>query len=195
MNFDLQLKKKKQRPQAPEKESSSWGKLLIGVVFVVIVAYISYVPPARSIPDAGLKTGDIAGDDIVIRKDMTVEDKEMTEQNRRQALEALIPVYEFNEQKIAGSQMLLNEWFRFFKEVRKDFLLKKQDLDGVQTRIRENFGLELRPADLTDLLQSNAFAKIDLNRLLLEVKSWEEKGILLVQDRHSQGKQRRDHCL
>jgi len=179
MNFDLQLKKKKQRPQAPEKESSSWGKLLIGVVFVVIVAWISYVPPARSIPDAGLKTGDIAGTDIVIRNDMTVEDKEMTEQNRRQALEALIPVYEFSEQKIAGSQMLLNEWFRFFKEVRKDFLLKRLDLDGVQTRIRENFGLELRPADLTDLLQSNAFAKIDLNRLQLEVKNWEEKGILL----------------
>ncbi len=179
MNFDLQLKKKKQRPQAPEKESSSWGKLLIGAVFVVIVAWVSYVPPARSIPDAGLKTGDIAGADIVIRNDMTVEDKEMTEQNRRQALEALIPVYEFSEQKIAGSQMLLNEWFRFFKEVRKDFLLKRQDLDGVQTRIRENFGLELRPADLTDLLQSNAFAKIDLNRLLLEVKNWEEKGILL----------------
>ncbi len=179
MNFDLELKKKKQRPLAPEKESSSWGKLLIGVVFVFIVAWISYVPPERSIPDAGLKAGDIAGTDIVIRNDMTVEDKEMTEQNRHQALDALIPVYEFNEQKIAGSQMLLNEWFRFFKEVRKDFLLKKQALAEVQTRIRENFGLELLPIELTALLQSNAFAKIDLNLLLLEVKNWEEKGILL----------------
>ena len=179
MNFDLELKKKKERPQAPEKGSSSWGKLLTGAAFVFIVAWISYVPPARSIPEAGLKAGDIAGTDIVIRSDMTVEDKEMTELNRRQALDALIPVYEFNEQKITGSQMLLSEWFRFFKEVRKDFLLKKQDLEAVRTRIRENFGLELRPLDLNTLLQSNAFAKIDLNRLLLEVKSWEEKGILL----------------
>ena len=94
MNFDLELKKKRQHTKAPEKESSSWGKLLLGVFFVASISYVSYVPPARSIPDAGLKAGDIAGTDIVIRNDMTVEDKEMTEQNRRQALEALIPVYE-----------------------------------------------------------------------------------------------------
>jgi putative nucleotidyltransferase with HDIG domain len=179
MNFDLELKKKRQHTRAPEKGNSSWGKLLLGVFFVISISYVSYVPPARSIPDPGLKVGDIAGADIVIRKDMTVEDKEMTELNRGQALDALIPVYEFNEQKIAGSQMLLSEWFRFFKEVRKDFLLKKQDLEGVQARIRENFGLELRPPDITAMLQSNVFAKLDLDLLLLEVKNWEEKGILL----------------
>jgi putative nucleotidyltransferase with HDIG domain len=179
MSIDLEMKRKKQRPQAPEKESSSWGKLLIGIFFVCSIAYISYVPPARSIPDAGLKAGDIAGADIVIRRDMTVEDREMTEKNRRQAMDGLIPVYEFNEQKIAGSQMLLNEWFRFFKEVRKDFLLKKQDLDGIRSRIRENFGLELGEPAVATLIRSNTFAKIDLNRLLLETKDWEDKGILL----------------
>jgi cyclic-di-AMP phosphodiesterase PgpH len=179
MNFDLELKKKKQRPPAPEKGSSSWGKLLLGVFFVFSIAYISYVPPARSIPDAGLKFGDIAGDDIVIRKDMTVEDREMTEQNRRLALDAMIPVYEFNEQKITGSQMLLNEWFRFFKEVRKDFLLHKQDLEGTHSRIRENFGLELGLPAIATLIRSNTFSKIDLNRLLQETKNWEDKGILL----------------
>ncbi|MCU0236279.1 MAG: HDIG domain-containing protein [Acidobacteria bacterium] len=179
MNFDLELKKKRQHPQTQEKGSSSWGKLLIGVFFILTIAYIGYMPPARSIPDTGLKVGDIAGADIVIGKDMTVEDREMTELNRRQAMEALVPVYEFNEQKIAGSQMLLNEWFRFIKEVRKDFLLKKQDLEAVQARIRENFGLEPRQPELSLLLQSNPFAKIDLNLLLLEVKAWEEKGILL----------------
>ena len=179
MNFELELKKKKKRPEAREKGRSSMGKLLIGAGFVLLIAYISYVPPAVSIRDEGLKAGDIAGADIVIRKDMTVEDKEMTEQNRRKALESLIPVYEFNKQKIAGSQMLLNEWFRFFKDVRKEMPLKKPDLEDIRTRIGENFGLELPTATILTLIRSNAFARIDLNRLLQEIENWEEKGILL----------------
>ena len=132
MNFELELKKKKMRPETPEKGRSSIGKLLIGACFVLLIAYISYVPPALSIKDEGMQVGDIAGADIVILKDMTVEDKEMTELNRRKALEALVPVYEFNEQKITGSQMLLNEWFKFFNDVRKELPLKKQKLEDIR---------------------------------------------------------------
>ncbi len=179
MNFDLERKAKKQRPDAPEKARSPWGKVLIGGFFVVAISYLSYVPPARAIRDTGLKVGDIAASDIVIRKDMTVEDKEMTEQNRRQALEALIPVYEFNAQKIESSQMLLNEWFRFIKEARQEYLLKRSPLEGLRAGIRENFGLELQPQALQTLMLSNTFAKVDLDRLLLEAKKWSEKGIIL----------------
>jgi putative nucleotidyltransferase with HDIG domain len=179
MSFDLELKKKRKQPAAPEKGSSSLGKLLIGAFFACSIAYLSYVPPARSIMDVGLKAGDIAGKDIVIRKDMTVEDKEMTQQNRRKAVANLVPVYEFNEQKIAGSQMLLNEWFKFFKDVRRELPLKKQRLADIHDRISENFGLEMPVATISKLIQSNTFGKIDLNPLLSEIKNWEEKGILL----------------
>ncbi|MBU4267542.1 MAG: HDIG domain-containing protein [Acidobacteria bacterium] len=179
MNFDLELKKKKKSPQAPEKGRSSLGKLLIGAFFVFIIAYISYLPPALSIKDTGLQAGDIAGADIVIRKDMTVEDKEMTELNRRKALDLLIPVYEFNEQKITGSQLLLNEWFKFFMDIRKELPLKTQNLEAVRTRISENFGLDLPTATINTLIRSNPFARIDLNRLLQEIENWAEKGILL----------------
>jgi hypothetical protein len=179
VNLELELKRKKRPAKSQDKGGSSLGKLLLGAFFVIVVASITYVPPARSIPETGLKAGDIADSDIVIRKDMTVEDKEMTDANRRKALAALIPVYEFNWQKIAGSQMLLNEWFSFFKEARKDFFLKKTDLEGIRTRIRDGFGLELRPQPLQALIQSNTFARIDLNQLLLETRKWEEKGILI----------------
>ncbi|MDD8013750.1 MAG: HDIG domain-containing protein [Acidobacteriota bacterium] len=179
MNLDLELKKKKTPPKAIEKSNSSLGKLLLGAFFVITISYISYTPPARSIRDTGMKTGDIASSDIVIGRDMTVEDKEMTEANRRKVSASLLPVYEFNEEKIAGSQLLLNEWFRFFKEARKGFFLKKTDLDKLRGQIRENFGFELQPQAVNTLIRSNTFARIDLNRLLLEIKNWEEKGILL----------------
>lgn len=187
MNFDLDLKKKKKQPATPEKTKSSLGKILIGAFFVLAIAYSSFMPPARTIKNPGVKIGDIAGEDIVIRKDMTVEDKETTELNRKKALANLIPVYEFNEQKIAGSQMLLNEWFRFFKDVRKEFSQKKIDLNGIRARISENFGLDLTTATINALIRSNPFARIDLNRLLQEIKNWEEKGILLSKIGISQG--------
>lgn len=179
MNLVLELKRKR-RPSSPRTQgSSSLGKLLLGAVFVVAVSFLGYVPPARSIPETGLKAGDIADSDIVIRKDMTIEDKEMTDAARRRALAAIVPVYEFNGQKMAGSQLLLSEWFRFIKDARKDFFLKKSDLEGLRVRIRESFGLELAPPAVETLVRANTFAKIDLNRLLLEARGWGEKGILL----------------
>ncbi len=179
MNFDLDLKKKKKQPAAPEKTKSSLGKVLLGIFFVFSLSYVSFLPPARTIKNPGVKIGDIASEDIVIRKDMTVEDKETTELNRRKAVAGLIPVYEFNEQKIANSQMLLNEWFRFFKDIRKEFSQKKLNLNGIQARISDNFGLDLPTTTINILIRSNPFVKIDLNHLLQEIKNWEEKGILL----------------
>lgn len=178
MNFDLELKKKKRQPAAAEKGKSSLGKLLIGIAFIAIISYISYQPPLKTIIDSTLKVGDIAADDIVIRKAMTVEDKEMTELNRQKARANLIPVYEFNEQKIASSQMLLNEWFKYFMGVRKEWAKGRLKLDQVRSQISGNFGLELSNAAINDLLRANAFGKIDSHSLLQEITNWEERGIL-----------------
>lgn len=178
MNFDLELKKKKRQPAAAEKGKSSLGKLLIGIAFIAIISYISYQPPLKTIIDSTLKVGDIAADDIVIRKAMTVEDKEMTELNRQKARANLIPVYEFNEQKIASSQMLLNEWFKYFMGVRKEWAKGRLKLDQIRSQISGNFGLELSTAAINDLLRANAFGKIDSHSLLQEITNWEERGIL-----------------
>ncbi len=179
MNLDLERKAKRQRPEKPGRGGSSWGRLLLGAFFVAAISYMVYVPPARSIREPGLKPGDIAASDIVVRQEMTVEDKEASEQNRRKALAAVVPVYEFNEQKTAGSQMLLAEWFRFFKEARREHLLGKADLAAIGARVRENFGIELPPPAVQALVQGNTFAKIDLERLLLAARQWGEKGIIL----------------
>jgi putative nucleotidyltransferase with HDIG domain len=179
MNFDLELKKKKKHPAIAEKRESSLGKLLIGIAFIAVISYISYQPPLKTVTDSSLQVGDIAVDDIVIRKDMTVEDKEMTELNRQEARASLIPVYEFSEQKIASSQMLLNEWFKYFKTVRKEWAKGRIKLDQLRSQISGNFGIELSTTTINDLLYANTFGKIDLHHLLREITGWEEKGILL----------------
>ena len=179
MNLDLELKKKKKLPAAVEKRESSVGKILVGLAFVAVISYVSYQPPLKTIDDSSLKVGDIAAEDIVIRKDMTVEDREMTELNRQKAKDGLIPVYEFSEQKIASSQMLLNEWFDYFKGLRKEWTKGQLKLDDARSQIRADFGLDLSVRDINDLLSANVFGKIDLHSLLQEITAWEEKGILL----------------
>jgi cyclic-di-AMP phosphodiesterase PgpH len=179
MNFDLELKKKKNLPLPRQKGESAIGKLLIGVAFAAAISYICYQPPLKTISDSELKVGDVAAEDIVIRKDMTVEDREMTELNRQKAKANLIPVYEFSEQKTAGSQMLLSEWFKYFKGLRKEWTKGRLNLDEVRSYIRANFGIELTTQAINELFRANAFGRIDLNRLLQEIAQWEERGVLL----------------
>jgi putative nucleotidyltransferase with HDIG domain len=179
MNFDLELRKKKKHPVVTEKGKSSLGILLLGMAFIAIISYISYQPPLKTIIDSTLKVGDIAADDIVIRNDMTVEDKEMTKLNREKARAGLIPVYEFSEQKNESTQLLLNEWFKYFKGARKEWTKGQLNLEQVRSQINSNFGLELSSTGINTLLKTNAFSQIDLHSLLKEINNWEEKGILL----------------
>jgi len=179
MNFDLELKKKKKHPAAAEKSKSSLGRLLIGIAFIAVISYISYQPPLKTIADSTLKVGDIAVDDMVIRRDLTVEDKDMTELNRQKSKAGLIPVYEFSEQKVESSQMLLNEWFKYFKAWRKEWAKGRLNQEEVRSQISRNFGLEMSAADITQLLKTNAFARIGLLSLMQEINNWEKKGILL----------------
>jgi len=179
MNFDLEIKKKKKHPVAVENGQSSLGKLLLGLAFVAVISYVSHQPTRNTIQSSLLKAGDIAAEDIVILRDMTVEDLEMTELNRQKARAALVPVYEFSEQKITSSQMLLNEWFKYFKEIRKQWAMGKLNIDDARSHIRSSFGIEMTADSIRGLLSANVFGRIDLLRLLREVTQWEEKGILL----------------
>jgi putative nucleotidyltransferase with HDIG domain len=179
MNLDLELKKKKKQPDAAGKDKPSIANLLLGLSLVAVISYISYQPPARTITDSTLNVGDIAGEDIVIRKDMTVQDREMTETNRQKVRDNLVPVYEFSEQKIASSQMLLNEWFTYFKGIRKEWARGALNLEDARTHILDNFGVELPVPAIQELLRANIFNRIDRDRLLQEITLWEEKGILL----------------
>jgi putative nucleotidyltransferase with HDIG domain len=179
MNFDLELKKKQKLPEAARKGRTSRGRLLLRLAFLLIISYISYRPPLKTVTGPALKLGDIAGEDIVIRRDMTVEDKEMTEAKRKEAKTSLIPVYEYSEQKSASSQMLLNEWFKFFKGARKDWAKGRVKPEQLRSQISANFGIELSAVAIQELLRANTFAKIDLHRLFQEVAGWEERGILL----------------
>ena len=63
-------------------------------IFVIILAYFLAHVPSRTLPV--LELGEIATSDIIARAEITIIDTETTENRRKEAAEAVPPVYSFN---------------------------------------------------------------------------------------------------
>ena len=122
--------------------------------------------------------GDIAKEDIKVTKDITIEDKEATEENRKRAIENITPVYEYDPDTSSNSQELLNQWFTLIRTSRKDYIKGKIDLTTIKNQIAAEFGLDFSDRELKNILQSNFFIRIDLEKLLVFINSLYEKKIL-----------------
>lgn len=120
------------------------------IVYALIISYfISYVP-SKSLPE--LDVGQIAPQDIMAPFDITIEDKETTEQRRREAEEAVLPVYTLNKNVILNTEEKIREFFSFGRE----YLQQKpsqRSRDEFKQMIQERFGLELTQRDISLLWQ------------------------------------------
>ena len=179
MNFDLQLQKAKKARFQGEKPKSVKSPLFVGLLLILILSYVVYIPESQTVQEIELRVGDIAKEDIVVRKTLSVEDREMTESNRQKILANAVPIYEFNQQKSLDGEIIINDWFKFIKELRKDYLNGRVSAAQIREAAGKNFALELMDREIAFLFQSNLFGKIDWNRMLALIKNLEEKGILI----------------
>jgi putative nucleotidyltransferase with HDIG domain len=164
-----------------DKKRSPWLKLAAGILFVLSTAYLLYVPQPKVITDHTLEVGDIVNDDIIIKKDITIEDKESTRQNKEEAVKNIIPIYEYLAEKQLSSRTSIQQWFVFIRETRKEYIKskkRKEDLTAIKKRIEEVFGLEYTINEVRLLLTSEFFIKADLNRVLTFVESLYNKKIV-----------------
>lgn len=138
-----------------EEKTFSLKKIILSpffflIVYALIISYfISYVP-SKSLPE--LEVGQIAPQDIMAPFDITIEDKETTEQRRREAEEAVLPVYTLNKNVILNTEEKIREFFSFGRE----YLQQKpsqRSHDEFKQIIQERFGLELSLRDISLLWQ------------------------------------------
>jgi putative nucleotidyltransferase with HDIG domain len=153
-------------------------KILISVAFILLISTILFIPQEKSILDSKLKVGDIAKEDIIIKKDITVEDKENTQLKRKDAIENIIPVYEYYSENLGKTQNLINEWYQLLKQFRIQYIKNRKDLPKIKETIEKNFGIEIPEKNLKYLLVSNIFYRIDLNQLFEFIGQIEKTGIL-----------------
>lgn len=177
------LKKKAADSIAPPQEEkiTFWRKLfqnpfIFLFLFVFVLAYfISYLP-SKSLPV--LEEGEIASADIVALFDLTIEDTETTEKRRREAEEAVLPVYSYDPNTFLNTEEKIRQFFSASREWLKSIPARARRIDEFQKNTFEKFGIELSFKDI-DLLARTGFSQ-DLEESLISlIGKVSEQGIIL----------------
>jgi putative nucleotidyltransferase with HDIG domain len=191
MPFKLNFLKFPHAPSGISRRRPFWVSLLLGFLFILVTAYLLFIPQQKTIMDHSLEAGDIVKDDIVINKSITVEDKESTEKNRRQAAENVLPVYRYYPENQKKARDSITRWLRFIREARKDYLKNRktgEELKRIKTLIENQVGLEFTENETRVILESRFFNKVDLDPVLGVVKSFYDTRILTSLTGADQGK-------
>ena len=95
------LKKKANTTLTKKEETSKpWKKLIerpfvFLLIFVIILSYLIAYLPSKSLMQP--EVGEIASNDIIAPDDLTIEDRETTEKRKMDAEQAILPVYEYDQ--------------------------------------------------------------------------------------------------
>lgn len=178
MSFQLRFLKPSENSIGKGKKRTSFFIIFLGFLSVLALTYLLYIPLQKTIVNQELNVGDIATEDIKVNEDITIEDKEGTEEKKLRAVESVIPVYEYHSEKEAKSLELFNRWFNVIREVKKDYIKNKNELAAIKKKMASEFGENFSDNELKDILDSAFFRKIDLNQILRFVKSIYAKRVL-----------------
>lgn len=170
--------KRKNKDEAPIDRTPKTLRILQGFVLVLIISYFSYTPESKPISKSNIKAGEVLETDVVVTRDLSIEDQNTTSLNRKKALESLIPIYAFFPEKLDAAMTRMNDWFLFMKDARKTYLNRTRDLTEIAAELEPGFAILIQEKDLKLLLSANTFQKIDFNRLLSDIRTWGEQGIL-----------------
>jgi len=153
-------------------------RVIRGVILVFAISYFSYIPEGRSVTFSELKEGEVATKDIMVTRDITVEDRSSTETNRKKALERLIPLYEMNGEKTETALNQINDWMVFIRGIRTDFYNRNLTVREIAKEIEATFAIRLNESEIRRLMLSNPFHKFDPGPLLKLIKEKCDQGIL-----------------
>jgi len=148
------------------------------IIVLLLLSWLSYIPPKKSITNTNLKTGDILRNDIVIKKDLTIVDKELTREKKDNVKSGVIPVYEFLPDIKEKRTELINNWINLIRKSRKEYYRKKSIIKKLLAEINNNFGLDLKEKDLIFIFRRNIFGKLNVDDLLNEIRKLAANGII-----------------
>lgn len=148
------------------------------VFFLILFSYLSYIPQQKSITDTNLKIGDIVKNDIVIKKDLTIVDRELTQEKINEVLSKVIPVYEYLPNSKNMRSELVKNWINLIRKSRKDYYRDRSILKKLKHELNNSFGLDLSTSELKSIFQNNFFGKINVSELLTLLNNLASHGII-----------------
>jgi putative nucleotidyltransferase with HDIG domain len=193
-----QIKKQKNStsPSKTEIKLSYWRKLIqsplvfLFIFVAILAAFISYVP-SRSLPL--FPEGDIARSDIIAPANLTVEDKETTEKRRKEAADAILPVYTLDANVFLDTEERIREFFNFGRDWLKEpvTIARREEL---QKDIQEKYDFEIPSKDLRLLIKTK-FAAVTEESLISLLGKISAKGIILSKNLFIHGEPERGFTL
>jgi len=147
-------------------------------VLLLMIAYFLYLPETTTKIENDLNVGDIARQDIIVSKDITLQDDFSTREKIRAAREAVPPVYEAYSAPASAPRPRLNDWFEYIRQARRRYIRDNQQLDAIRAEMEKRFGLDFPHEESVRLLRTTAFNRIDLNQLLDLLSSMRKTGII-----------------
>jgi len=175
---------------------SLWRKLaqspiVILFIFVAILAaFISYVP-SRSLPLP--PEGEIARSDIIAPANLTIEDKETTENRRKEAADVILPVYTLKADIFSNTEENIREFFNFGREWLKEPVTVARR-DDFQKDIQEKYDFEIPSKDLRLLIKTK-FSTVTEESLVSLLGKISAQGIILSKNLFIYGEQERGFNL
>ncbi len=176
---DIKLFKTKDTPPNKSKKNSSklsqekeiidkkkliQSPFLYLFIFVIVLAYFLAHIPSRTIPV--LEIGEIATSDIIAPAEITIIDTETTENRRKQAAEAVPPVYSFNTNIFLNTQEKIRELFNEGRNFLEKEVSNQRKTD-FKNLILENYGFEISSNDLNALISNKFETTIEENLINL----------------------------
>jgi putative nucleotidyltransferase with HDIG domain len=198
---------KKSEPQATKQKNSTspskkeiklslWQKLaqspivFLFIFVAILAASISYVP-SRSLPL--LPEGEIARSDIIAPANLNVEDKETTENRRKEAADVILPVYTQDENIFSNTEENIREFFNSGREWLKEPVTVARR-DEFQKEIQEKYDFEISSKDLR-LLIKNKFSTVTEESLISLLEKISAQGIIISKNLFIHGEQERGFNL
>lgn len=169
---DLSAKKSKKnaiKEKEKEKEKNGWQKLtqnpfLYLFVFVLILSYLlSYIPSkSLRVPESG----EIVSSDLIAPETLTIVDKETTEKRRKEAADAVPPVYAFNANVFPNTEERIREFFNAGREFLKGHVTSQTKTNFLK-EVFEIYGLEISVSTLNSLIKYEFSSAIEENLINL----------------------------
>jgi len=134
------------------------------VIFVIVLSYFLAYVPSRNIPI--LEKGEIATSNIIAPSEITIIDKQTTEKRRKEAAEAVPPVYSFNTNIILNTEEKIREFFHAGREFLKEEVTGQRKKD-FKKQVLDNYGLEMTTNTLNALITNKFEISIEENLINL----------------------------
>jgi len=179
-----------------ENETNFWELLIKNpflylFLFVLVITYLIAYVPSRSLPQ--LEIGEIAPFDIEVLSDTDLVDSETTDKKKREAVDAVSPVYNLDKSIFSYTEEKIRGLFQSGREL-IETPLTEDILQNFNISLINQYDLELTSNDLKALIKTTFSSSLEENLISL-IGKISSQGIILTKNLFIRGEKEKGLSL